>query len=105
MTRRFLLLATTSALLILSTPLHHDAVVIADTHPSIPGWELRETDASLPLTIEPLVFSTFIGSSGDDVVTDMVIRTPSGEMVIVGYTDPAGEMPFPTTRPAPSRIP
>lgn len=49
------------------------------------SYHVPNRDASKPLTIDPLVTSTFVGGSSDDQFTDIVMNA-SGEQFVVGAT-------------------
>jgi hypothetical protein len=57
------------------------------------GFDVKEYDKSRTLIIDPLVFSTFIGSSSDEGAYN-VGRDASGNLYICGYTPSSS---FPTT--------
>jgi len=48
-------------------------------------FDLGAYDRTRPLTIDPIVYSSFYGGDGDDRITGMKLL-PSGDVVYVGYT-------------------
>ncbi len=58
------------------------------------GFVLGHYDRSRPLTIDPLLQSTFLGGSGSDYATALAIHPTTGEVYVAGYTD---STPFPGT--------
>ncbi len=51
------------------------------------GFVLGHYDRSRPLTIDPLLQSTFLGGSGSDYATALAIHPTTGEVYVAGYTD------------------
>ncbi|MBS1561335.1 MAG: SBBP repeat-containing protein [Bacteroidetes bacterium] len=49
------------------------------------SFKLGAYDRSRPLTIDPIVYSSFYGGDGDDRITGLKIL-PNGDLVYVGYT-------------------
>ncbi len=58
-------------------------------------FELGAYDRSIPLIIDPLVYSTYLGGTGFDSV-DSIGTDPSGAVYLAGRTD---SLDFPTTLP------
>lgn len=61
---------------------------------NIIGFDISEYDRNITLIIDPLVFSTFIGSSADEGAYN-VGRDPSGNLYVCGYT-PSSSFPATT---------
>src|SRR5712692_937462 len=59
------------------------------------GFELSKYDESLPLYIDPLIYSTFLGGSGDDIGLGIALDS-SGNAYVSGQT---GSADFPTMNP------
>ncbi len=57
------------------------------------GFEVGEYDPQHPLVIDPLLYSTFIGHSGDESAFDITYNT-AGEAYLIGYSTSAN---YPTT--------
>ncbi len=53
------------------------------------GFTLGAYDVNQPLVIDPLLQSTYLGGTGDEVVTALAIHHATGEVYIAGYTDSA----------------
>ena len=51
------------------------------------GFSVGPYDRALPLTIDPLLQSTYLGGTGGDYTTAMAIHPASGEVYVAGYTD------------------
>ena len=51
------------------------------------GFTLGRYDATLPLVIDPLLQSTYLGGTGIDVAQALAIHPATGEVYIAGYTD------------------
>jgi hypothetical protein len=62
-------------------------VVHSGTHEY--GFALGTYDPRLPVTIDPLLQSTFVGGAGDETVAAMAIHPGNGEVYIAGFTDSA----------------
>jgi hypothetical protein len=50
------------------------------------GFELGDYDPRLPLVIDPLLQSTYLGGGDDDVGYALAIHPTSGEVYVAGYT-------------------
>jgi hypothetical protein len=50
------------------------------------GFTLGDYDASLPLVIDPLLQTTFLGGNGNDTLTAIVLHPSSGEVYVFGET-------------------
>jgi hypothetical protein len=59
------------------------------------GFEVAEYDRELPLVIDPLVYSTFLGGNADDDGTGIAVNA-AGEAFVTGVTADA-TIDFPTT--------
>lgn len=57
------------------------------------GFKTGDYDRTLPLTIDPLVYSTYVGTDGADSVTTFT-QDKSGNIIVVGSTD---SQVFPTS--------
>ncbi len=60
------------------------------------GFSTKNYNKHLSLTIDPLIYSTFIGGAGADTETDMAISN-TGEAYVTGYTSTSD---YPTTSEA-----
>lgn len=60
------------------------------------GFIVGEYDANLPLVIDPLLQSTYLGGSGTDYLHAIAIHPISGEIYVAGYTD-SSDLPSVTT--------
>jgi len=58
------------------------------------GFSVGTYDPDLPLVIDPLLQSTYLGGSGDDVTTALAIHPTTGDVYVAGFTDSS---PFPGT--------
>ena len=59
------------------------------------GFEVAGYDLRKPLFIDPLIYSTYLGGSGDDWGSGIAVDS-SGSAYVTGYTDSTN---FPTTNP------
>ena len=50
-------------------------------------FTLGHYDATLPLVIDPLLQSTYLGGTGSDVAQALAIHPATGEVYIAGYAD------------------
>lgn len=51
------------------------------------GFRVGAYDRALPLVIDPLLQSTYLGGSGAERATALVLDTASGELVVAGFTN------------------
>ncbi|MBI3646537.1 MAG: hypothetical protein HY233_11305, partial [Acidobacteriales bacterium] len=64
-------------------------------------FQLASYDASLPLVIDPQIdFATYLGGTGLDQVNDVRV-TPTGEIYLLGQTEPSTGFPTTQTIPPP----
>ena len=54
------------------------------------GFTLGAYDRALPLVIDPLLKSTYLGGTGDERATAIAVHPHSGEVYVTGYTASAG---------------
>jgi hypothetical protein len=71
------------------------AVAVAyERHGREYGFTVSAYDPSLPLVIDPLLQSTYLGGSGEDFATGVAIHPTTGDVYIAGRTE---STPFPGT--------
>lgn len=56
------------------------------------GFEVASYDRSRPLYIDPILATTYLGGSADDVATDVAIHPASGDVYATGLTN-SGDFP------------
>ena len=49
------------------------------------GWEA--TIRTLPVVVDPVLQSTYLGGSSDDLIEAMTVHPTSGEVIVTGWTD------------------
>lgn len=57
------------------------------------GFRLGPHEATLPVVVDPLLQSTFLGGAGEDTVNRLAVHPTSGDVYVAGYTS----SPFPGT--------
>lgn len=66
------------------------------------GFEIGDYDPALPLTIDPLLSSTFLGSNSGDEIVDIAVDVANGQVFAAGTAGNTATFPPPT---APSGLP
>jgi muconolactone delta-isomerase len=51
------------------------------------SFMVAKADPSLPIVIDPILQSTYLGGSDDDVAVDLAIHPQTGEVYVAGYTN------------------
>jgi uncharacterized repeat protein (TIGR01451 family) len=66
------------------------------------GFAIGDHDPALPVVIDPLLSSTFLGSTSGDGIADISVDVANGQVFVAGTTDNPNTFPPPT---APSGLP
>jgi hypothetical protein len=51
------------------------------------SFEVAKADPSLPIVIDPILQSTYLGGSSEDSVRDLAIHPKTGDVYVAGYTN------------------